>query len=92
MANDNLNHNSVDLAKVSLGATMPDSSLIPVLTQTAVSLSHSSSVHRNMIQSGLTFAGNVTAQGIFTIAGHLIGNLHEKTDAELQVVISDFCK
>ena len=42
-----------------------------------------------MIESGLTFTGTVTADGTCTIAGHLIGNMHEKASGELQVVISE---
>ncbi len=68
---------------------MPDSGAIPVLAQTSIVAASQASVQRSMIETGLTYKGNVTANGICTIAGHLIGNVQEKASGELQVVISE---
>ncbi len=89
MTNDNSNHIDGNSTHVSLGAAMPDSGAIPVLTETSNFQQSGISVKRCMIESGLSFTGTVTADGTCTIAGHLIGNMHEKASGELQVVISE---
>lgn len=68
---------------------MPDSSVIPVLTQTSVFQVADKSVQRCLIEAGLTFKGNVTADGTCTIAGDFIGNLQETASGKLHVVISE---
>ena len=89
MTNETLNSDDGNLTNVSLGAAMPDSGAIPVLTETSSFQQSGISVKRCMIESGLTFTGTVTADGTCTIAGHLIGNMHERASGELQVVISE---
>jgi cytoskeletal protein CcmA (bactofilin family) len=42
-----------------------------------------------MIEEGITFTGNVALQGICTIAGQVIGNLKEQTNATSQIVITE---
>ena len=89
MTNQDLSNDDGSSLHVSLGATMPDSGAVPVLKHASKFQPFGSSVKRCMIESGLTFTGNIKAQGTCTIAGHVIGNLIENANGELQVVISE---
>ena len=89
MTNETLNSDDGSLTNVSLGASMPNSGVIPVLTQTSNLSPSGHPIKRCLVESGLSFTGNVTAEGTCTIAGNLVGNMHEKASGELQVVISE---
>ncbi len=82
-----------------LGSAMPEVNKAPVLTQVeTLGQTAETDPARNTsskadklcrIEEGLIFTGNVTLQGPCTIAGNIVGNLHEQANATSQIVITE---
>ena len=68
MTNETLNSDDGSLTNVSLGASMPNSGVIPVLTQTSNLSPSGHPIKRCLVESGLSFTGNVTAEGTCTLS------------------------